>query len=122
MSGIPPLVRHLLLCREVRKNANDPLAVDIIGLISGLRSGNEPPFPFRAPPFGAFLQLAGGRGSGTCHVRIRYTDTGTSIYDAGYDINFSPNPLTIRNRFFLIADAVFPRPGLYMVQFGFDKA
>ncbi len=121
MSGIPPVVRHLLLCHSVRRNPDHPLAVDIVGVFSELRSSDDPPFPFHAPAFGVYVQVANGRGGGECLLRVRYTDTGAVVYETSRAMTFPLNPLAVRALFFSLENCVFPRPGLYSIQLRFEN-
>jgi hypothetical protein len=66
--------------------------------------------------------MANGRGKGRCAVRIVYPDTGLLVQETGRDQTFGQSPLVLRNLFFPLVGCVFPRPGLYLVQFRFEKA
>ncbi len=120
MSGIPPVVRHLLLCREVRRNADDPLSVDVVGLFGTIVSRETPNFPLHVPLIGVYLQIANGRGASTCFIRVRHADTRSMLHESSRALTFASNPLNIRHLFLPIRDCVFSKPGLYIVQILFE--
>src|SRR5690242_1206078 len=81
MSTIAPAVRHMLLCREVRRDPNNPGRVDLLGLLVSVRAGPTTGYPVQLPDLTVFAQLTGRHGEGTIHVAVREADTETLVYN-----------------------------------------
>ena len=121
MSGIPPVVRNMILCKEARLDPSVPDNITLEGLVNTIRADDDPPFPCRVPLFCVYLRLTGGRGEGRGRVAIRFAETGEPVFlGPGHTISFVANPLLIRILNFRVRNCVFPRPGLYYVQFWYD--
>lgn len=46
MTGVLPVVRHMIVCEDVLADAANPHRITIVGLISSIRSLDYPPYPF----------------------------------------------------------------------------
>src|SRR5436190_20154240 len=121
MSGIPPVVREMMLCREARRDPSAPEEMTLHGLVNVIRADDDPPFPCRVPLLTVYLRLTGGRGEGQGRVVVLFADTGEAVLvGPEHPISFVPNPLLIRILSFRLRNCVFPRAGLYYVQFWYD--
>jgi hypothetical protein len=117
MADIPPVVRHMLLCDDVRPNPDDPHKPDIIGLLNRIESESDPAFPLRYPVFCVYLRLTGGRGSGHFKIVVREADTDRLIFNGRlFKITFPGDPLAIGGLMIRVRDCVFSRAGLYWVR------
>ena len=117
MSTVAPVVRHMLLCREVRRDPNSPGRVDLLGLLVGIRAGPTKSYPLPLPELSVFVQLTGRHGEGTVHISLREADTDTLIYSGpGQKLPAFADPLTVRMVTLRIRDCSLPHAGLYWVQ------
>ncbi len=121
MAVIPPVVRHMLVCDDVTRDPDNPERLNVLGLISAIDSGEDPPFPLRHPQLSIFLQMTNGRGSGMAQVLIREADTDQFV-SAGrpHRVTFPKEPLLVHGAVFRLLGCLFPRAGLYYVEFWFD--
>src|SRR5438132_378086 len=117
MSTIAPVVRHMLLCREVRRDPSPPHSIDLLGVVVGTRAGASGSYPLQLPDLSVFVQLTGRYGEGTMHVTVREADTDTLVYSSPkHTLSASSNPLALRMVALRIRDCTIPNPGLYWVQ------
>jgi hypothetical protein len=117
MSTVAPVVRHMLLCRDGRRDPSAPGRVDLLGLLVSVRAGPTKSYPLQLPDLTAFAQLTGRHGEGIIHVTLREADTETLIYDGPEQtLAASTNPLTVHMATIRISGCVLPQPGLYWVQ------
>lgn len=61
MSELVPVVRYLILCEDVHTEPAELQRVTLVGLLSSIRSVDDPPYPLLYQEFCAFLQLTGCR-------------------------------------------------------------
>jgi len=112
----------MLLCDEVRHDPDNPLKIDVFGLVSTIRALSDPPFPLRLPQLCTYLQLTGGRGTGQGQIATIHADTDqvafTSVASA---LTFGSDPLAVLGVVFRMRDCPFPEPGLYWVQFRYNE-
>jgi len=121
MSEIVPVVRYLILCEDVQSEAVEPQRVTLIGLMSSIHSMDDPPFPLLHHEFCAFLQLTSCRGPAHGHIEIRYADSDEVIYCTQKRlIAFVSDPLEVMGVNFRLRGCLFPRAGLYSVQFWYN--
>jgi hypothetical protein len=117
MSTIAPVVRHMLLCREVRRDPKAPGRVDLLGLFVIVRAGPTNTYPLQLPDLSVFAQLTGRHGEGSMHVTVREADTETLVYNGPKQtLSASTNPLTVRMATIRVSGCLLPHPGLYWVQ------
>jgi hypothetical protein len=122
MSSIPPNVRHMLLCDDVRPDPENPGKLNVLGLVSSIRSTAEPPFPLRHPQLCLYLQVTEGRGKGNVRIVVREADSEVVVSATPpRELTFAGSPLSVAAMLFRVQDCVFPRPGLYWVQFCFGE-
>jgi hypothetical protein len=117
MSTVAPVVRHMLLCREVRRDPSPPHAIDLLGVIIGINVGPTRSYPLRLPDLSVFMQLTGRYGEGTMQVTVREADTDTLVYNGPkHTLPASSDPLVVRVATARIHDCTVPNAGLYWVQ------
>ena len=114
MAGLLPVVRYLIVCEDIPAHTN---RVSLLNLLGTLRSGSQPPFPFRCPKFCVHARLTECRGVGEVRLKIEEEDTQTVIHQsASQRYNFGNDPLKVFHASFRLRDCVFPAAGLYSVQ------
>ena len=117
MSTVAQVVRHLLVCREVRRDPSVPGRVDLLGLIVSVRAGPTNSYPLQLPDLSVFALLTGRYGNGSMHVTVREADTETLVYNGPKQtLSASTNPLSVRMATTRVHDCTIPRAGLYWVQ------
>lgn len=118
MSELQPVVRYLIVCEDVQTDPDNPRRVTLVGLISNLRSLEEPPFPILYRELCIFLQLTGCRGSAEGYIVVQQADSDQMVFrTATRTVPFSNDPLEVVGVTFRIRDCLFPEAGLYWVQF-----
>jgi hypothetical protein len=122
MSDVVPIVRHMLVCDDVRLDPDNPHKVHVFGLVSTIQSSAEPSFPLLHPQLCIYLQVTGGRGSGEGEIVVVRADSEeTGFASAAHALSFPANPLSVTGIVFRIQDCLFPEPGLYWVQFRYNE-
>jgi hypothetical protein len=66
--SIVPVVRYMILCEDWGIAPNNPLLVDIRGLLTIIHSIDEPPYPLNYQQLCVYLALTEARGHGTAQV------------------------------------------------------
>lgn len=121
MSQLHPTVRYLIICEDVRKDPENPRRLTLVGLLSAIRSLDEPAFPLLYKEICVFLQLTECRGTANGRVEIQHADSGRVVFRTKTrEIPFGDNPLDVIGVTFRIRDCVFEQSGLYNVQFWYD--
>jgi hypothetical protein len=121
MTVIPPVVRHMILCQEVRRDPLQPNSLSLERVITTIISRDDPPFPLHYPGLCVCLFLSGGRGKGNGSVAFRFADTDERVSGtAPRPLTFGPDPLAVEGVVFNVRDIRFRVPGLYVVQFLFN--
>jgi hypothetical protein len=122
MSAVHPIVRYLIVCEDVEMDPDNARRISIIGLLSTIRSLQQPPFPLLYREFRVFLQVTECRGPAEGRVEIRQADTDHVVFHTQTrTIPFGNDPLELVGLRFLVQDCVFPEPGLYWVQFWYNE-
>jgi len=118
MSEVRPVVRYLIICEDVQTDQENTRRVSLLGLISAIRSQEDPPFPLLYRELCVFLQLTGCRGPVEGRVEIQQADTGQVVFRSKTrTIPLGSDPLELVGVTFRIRDCLFQGPGLYWVQF-----
>jgi len=116
-------VRHLLLCDEVRTDPNNYQRIDVLGLMTSIRSTAVPPLPVVRPVLCALVLLTGGPGSGTLLLRIVHEQTGRIIFRSlPRSVRFVGDAEAVRGAVFRVRDCSLPMAGLYWVEVIFADA
>jgi len=118
MADINPVIRHLLLCDDVRPDPDHPEKLNIYGLFSRITSQLTLAYPLRHPEMCVLLQFANGRGSGEAKIVVRAADTGEVVFTSrAHRLVLPADPLGILGATFRLKDCPLPRAGLYWVEF-----
>ena len=116
------MVRYLIVCEDVLTDPGNPRRRTLVGLISAIRSLEEPPFPILYRELCVFLQLTDGRGAADGRVEIQHADSGQAVFRTRTrTIPFGNDPLEIVGVTFRIRDCLFQAGGLYWVQFWYNE-
>ena len=112
-----PEVRYLLPCDEVRTDPDNYQRIDVVGLITTIRSTADPPFPVVRPLLCALVILTGGQANGELHLRIFHDATGRIVFRSSpRQVRFVGAPEAVLGIVFRIRDCSFPMAGLYWVE------
>jgi hypothetical protein len=122
MNGIDPVVRHMILCDDVRRYPNNPNKIDIIGLLSTVRPAADSAYPLLLPNLCVFLSLTGGRGTGVGQINLRHADSGILLRSsAPVALTFPANPLALTGLIVRLRNCILPQPDLYWVEFCYNQ-
>jgi len=89
-----PYVRHMLLCENVKTDAENRNRVTIEGLLSKIPS-KEGRFPVKGD-FSVYLQLSECRKAGQGGIRVVDGESDEEIYPGKrFQLNFSSDPLRV---------------------------
>jgi hypothetical protein len=122
MSELHPTVRYLIICEDVQTDPDNPRRVTLVGLISTIRSIEQPPFPLRFREMCVFLQLTECRGPAEGRIEIRLADSSGVVFRTRTrTIQFGSDPLEVVGATFRIRNCLFQEPGLYWVQFWYNE-
>jgi hypothetical protein len=123
MGGVTPVVRLMLLCDDVRPNANNPNKMDVIGLISKVGPSAGSVYPLLLPNLCVYLSLTGGRGTGVGQINLRHADSGILLRStAPLTLTFPTNPLALAGVVVRMRNCVLPQPDLYWVEFSYNQS
>jgi hypothetical protein len=93
----------------------------LVGLISLITPGTEPPYPFWLDQMCVFLILTEGRGTGACQLKLVFEETGQVVWETSpQPIAFGSDPLALHGIIFRDRQVPFPSPGMYAVQFWYN--
>lgn len=122
MSPVHPTVRYLIVCEDVQTDSDNPRRVTLVGLLSAIRSLEQPPFPLLYREICVFLQLTECRGPADGRIEIHHADSGQVLFRTRTrTIPFGSDPLEIVGATFRIRNCLFSEPGLYWVQFWYNE-
>jgi hypothetical protein len=122
MNPVHPTVRYLIVCEDVQTDANNPRRVTLVGLISAIRSLEQPAFPLLFREICVFLQLTECRGPADGRIEIRHADSDQVVFRTRTrTIPFGSDPLEVVGVTFRIRNCLFQEPGLYWVQFWYNE-
>ena len=121
--AITPVVRYMLVCDDWRVNPANSREFTIVGLISNIRSLEDPPYPLCRQEICVFLVLTEGRGQGQGKIVCTFDVGRQKVFETPpMPISFGRDPLEIAGVSFRIRDCTFPQPGLYSLAFWYDGA
>ncbi len=122
MSQVHPTVRYLIVCEEVQTDPDNPRRVSLVGLISAIRSIEQPSFPLLYREICVFLQLTECRGAAEGRVEIRNADSDQVVFRTRTrTIPFANDPLEVSGITFRLRNCLFPAASLYWVQFWYNE-
>jgi hypothetical protein len=118
--AIKPVVRYMLLCDDWRPDPANNRRVTIVGLISNIHAIDDPPYPLLYREMCVFLALTEGYGQGDVKIVCVFEETGQHVFETPVrSISFGTDPLEVVAMPIRIRDCIFPRSGMYSVQFWF---
>ena len=121
MTSIAPFVRHMILCDDVVTNPSNPYKLDARGMTSFVRSNPPGSFPVVLPQLGVYLEMSGGRGPAKLRIVAVSADTDTAVFASpARNLTFPDDPLRVVPVVFRIRRCIFPRAGLYWIQFWYN--
>ncbi len=116
-----PVVRYIILCEDWGPDPKNPRRVSIHGLLSNIRSLDEPPYPLLYRELCVFVAVTEGRGTGTAQIVCVFEETGLKIFETPTrQVNFGPDPLEVVGLPFRIRNCRFPHAGMYSIQFWYN--
>jgi hypothetical protein len=122
MDQVHPTVRYLIVCEDVQTDPNNPRRITLVGIISAIRSIEEPPFPLLYREICVFLQLTECRGPADGRIEIQHADSGQVMFRTRTrTIPFVSDPLEVSGVTFRLRDCFFQEPGLYWIQFWYNE-
>jgi hypothetical protein len=106
----------------VQVDSDNPRRVTLVGLISAIRSVEQPAFPLFYQEICVFLQLTECRGAAEGRIEIQHADSGQVVFRTRTrTIPFGNDPLEIVAVTFRLRNCLFQEPGLYSVQFWYNE-
>jgi hypothetical protein len=118
--AVKPVVRYMLLCEDWKVDPDNNRRISIIGLITNIRSSDDPPYPLLYPEMCVFLGLTEGRGRGEIRVNCFFEENQKVVFDLARNIAFGPDPLEVSGILFRFRNILFPQAGVYSVQVWYD--
>ena len=119
--AVTPVVRYMILCEDWSTDADNQRGITIHGLLSNIRSLEQPPYPLFYRELCVFLALTEGRGTGAAQIISVFEETSQEIFGTPQrQVNFGTDPLEVVGVPFRIRDCRFPYPGMYSIQFWYN--
>lgn len=116
------LVRYCLLCNDVREDPGNLLRLDILGLMTHIRSKRVPSFPVAPPRICVLVLMTDCQGPAEITLRIVQSETGRIIFrNQPRPMQFVSIPREAVGIKFHIKNCTFPAEGLYWVEFLIDE-
>jgi hypothetical protein len=98
----------MILCEDAAIDPLNERRVEIYGLLSNIRSLDNPPFPLRYRELCVFLALTEGRGAGTGRIICTVEESGEQTFATPKrQINFTADPLDVVGLLSAFASAVY---------------
>jgi hypothetical protein len=122
MTQVNPTVRYLIVCEDVQTDPDNPRRVTLVGLLSAIRSVEQPPFPLLYRELCVFLQLTECRGPADGRIEVRHADSDQPVFRTRTrTIPFATDPLEVVGVTFRLRNCMFRAPGLYWIQFWYNE-
>lgn len=116
-----PECRYLILCDDVQADPQNLLRLNVLGLITHIRSVSTPPFPLVRPLFCVLVILIRCSGIGELSLRIVQSGTGRVVFrNQPRRVRFAGAPQEAVGVTFRIRNCSCPAEGLYWVEFVFS--
>ncbi len=113
----------MILCEDWSTDPGQHRRVSIYGLLSNIRSLEQPPYPLLYRELCVFLALTEGRGVGHAQITCVLEETGQKVFETPQrQVEFGADPLEVVGLPFRIRDCPFPRAGMYSIQFWYNGA
>lgn len=121
MATIPPIIRHMLICDDVERAGTDRPKLNVLGVVHTIRAKPGQSFPLSHTGLCVYLVLTGGVGTGHIQIRITEADSETELFGSPiHEITYPADRHEISGVVLRVERCVFPRPGLYWVEFHHD--
>jgi len=119
---LTPVVRHLIVCENVRPDSANPRRITVEGLLHTIYALDDQPYPLRFRRFCVFVQMTASRNSiAESWIEVRQADSNQLVIETSRrHLPTSSNPLDVLGVNFQLLDCLFPAAGLYWVQFWYD--
>ncbi len=112
-----PEIRHLILCDDIAIDPNNYHRLNILGLMTSIRSAAVPPFPVVRPHFVALVVWSGGQGTAELTLRIVDDESGKRVFRTRpRQVRFVGDKAAVGGVVFRIRNCSFPAAGLYWVE------
>jgi hypothetical protein len=112
----------MILCEDWRLEPGNVCRATVVGLLSNIRSIDEPAYPLLYRELCVFLALTDGYGEGKGKIVCRFEETGQRIFESDPGrIVFGRDRLEVGIVSFRIRDCRFPRMGVYSVEFWYNN-
>jgi hypothetical protein len=112
-----PEVQYLILCDDIRTDPNNNLRLDVLGLITHIRSTATPSYPFIRPLFCVLVVLTSCQGTGELSIRIVQEGTGRVVFrNQPRRMKFVGALQDAVGINFRVRNCSFPDAGLYWVE------
>jgi hypothetical protein len=122
MSEVHPTVRYLIICEDVQTDPDNPHRVTLVGLISTIRSLEQPSYPLLHRELCVYLQMTECRGPAEGRIEIQHADSSQTMFRTrSRTIPFDSDPLEVVAVIFRIRNCLFSEPGLYWIQFWYNE-
>ena len=120
--AVQPIVRYMILCEDWRIDPDKPLRISIDGLLTNIHSVDDPPYPLLFAELCVFLVLTEGRGTGTAQIVFVFEETDQKVFATPErQVDLGSDPLEVTGLPFRIRDCPFRKPGIYTVQFWYNR-
>ena len=120
-----PVVRHMILCDDVRIDPDEPSCTHVDCLMGTIVSLEDPAFPLIREMICVYLVLTGCIGKGVAQIRVAYVDGERDEPLFGSPpkaLDFAGHsPAELLAVAFRLQACPFPRAGQYSVQFWYDQ-
>ena len=116
-----PVVRYMIVCDDYEIDPVRAHSLNVYGVISTIRSQEDPPYPLVHRELCVLLMLSECRGSGEGYIRCVSEESGEEIHrTATYRIQFGSDPLELFGVPFRLHGCKFPAAGLYAIEFWYN--
>jgi hypothetical protein len=113
MNQVHPAIRYLIVCEDVQTDPENPRRITLVGLISAIRSVEQPPLPLLYREMCVFLQLTECRGPADGRIEICHEESGQVAFRTRTrTIPLASDPLEVLGVTFRIRNCLFQQPGL----------
>ena len=121
MATVPPIIRHMIVCDDVAPGDATRASFNVLGVVHTIRPGPGQTFPLHHSGLCVYLMLTGGVGTGAIQIRVVEADTGVDLFGSPvHQVTFPTDRHEVSGIVFRVTGCVFPRPGLYWVEFHHD--
>ena len=122
MATIPPIIRHMILCDDVSQQGSTAIIKHTLqGVTHSIRAKPGESFPITHPELCVYVTFTGGSGTGRIEVVIVDADTEEQVFGSPeHDYQHPADRHALMGIAFRLQRCVFPRPGLYWVEFRHD--